>query len=219
MEIITVIIVSVAITDAPRTERRETRDEASTRDRLVAAALDVFRTHGYEGARVSEIARVAGMTTGAIYGNYRGKAELLLDAIATGTGAEIDALAGATSAAGSRHLLEVLGTGLMDRRSGDLPLLAEAIVASRRDPELARLLRERFDERRTRLATIVETAKNAGAIDPDLSTDALASFCRTLALGALVARTLDLPTPDRDDWGVLIARLLDAVSPESKGTE
>jgi len=189
---------------------------ASTRDRLVAGALEVFRRDGYEGARVSEIARVAGMTTGAIYANYRGKADLLLDAIATGSGTEIDELLSAASSIGSRQLLEVLGSGLVDRREGDLPLLLEAIVAARRDPELARLLRDRFDQRGRRLVEIVDHGKTAGAIDTDLSTEAIASFCRTLALGVLVARTLDLPTPDHDDWDVLITRLLDAVTPESK---
>lgn len=194
----------------------DSRPGTSTRDRLVAAALEVFREHGYEGARVSEIARVAGMTTGAIYANYRGKADLLLDAIATGTGAEIDGLLSAASTIGPRQLLEVLGSGLVARRDGDLPLLLEAVVAARRDPELAQLLRDRFDQRSHRLAAVVDQAKAAGAIDPDLSTDSLASFCRTLALGAVVARSLDLPVPDRDDWDVLIARLLDAVSPDTK---
>lgn len=37
----------------------------STRERLVAAAIEVFREHGYERARVQDIARAAGLTTGA----------------------------------------------------------------------------------------------------------------------------------------------------------
>ena len=51
--------------------------DTSTRDRLLAAAVEVFVEQGYEGARLQDIARTAGLTTGAIYANFRGKDELL----------------------------------------------------------------------------------------------------------------------------------------------
>ena len=64
----------------------------STRERLVAAAIEVFVAQGYDGARVQDIARTAGLTTGAIYANYRGKADLLFDAIGALAGVELEAL-------------------------------------------------------------------------------------------------------------------------------
>ncbi len=66
--------------------------EPSTRERLVAAAIEVFVEQGYEQARVQDIARAAGLTTGAIYANFRDKRELLLAAIADRTAAEVEAL-------------------------------------------------------------------------------------------------------------------------------
>jgi AcrR family transcriptional regulator len=56
----------------------------STRQRLLDAATQVFLEKGYEGTRVAEIARRAGLTTGAIYGNFGSKADLLTEALATG---------------------------------------------------------------------------------------------------------------------------------------
>jgi AcrR family transcriptional regulator len=56
----------------------------STRQRLLDAATEVFLEKGYEGTRVAEIARRAGLTTGAIYGNFGSKAELLTEALAAG---------------------------------------------------------------------------------------------------------------------------------------
>ena len=56
----------------------------STRQRLLDAATEVFLENGYEGTRVAEIARRAGLTTGAIYGNFESKAELLTAALAAG---------------------------------------------------------------------------------------------------------------------------------------
>lgn len=56
----------------------------STRHRLLNAATEVFLEKGYEGSRVAEIARRAGLTTGAIYGNFESKADLLTAALAAG---------------------------------------------------------------------------------------------------------------------------------------
>ena len=112
----------------------------STRARLLAAAVDVFVEQGYEGARVQDIARAAGLTTGAIYANFRGKADLLFDAIGARADAEMDALLAAARTREPRELLEVLGDRLFQPRSG-APLLIDAIAAARRDRDLAGALR------------------------------------------------------------------------------
>src|SRR5687767_15926988 len=64
----------------------------STRERLLAAATAVFCERGYDGAGVQEIARRAGLTTGAIYANFRGKADLLFEAIGARSASELDDL-------------------------------------------------------------------------------------------------------------------------------
>jgi AcrR family transcriptional regulator len=51
-----------------------------TRDRLLAAASATCVERGYEGATVGEIARRAGVTTGAIYNHFGGRTELLVEA-------------------------------------------------------------------------------------------------------------------------------------------
>ena len=53
----------------------------SSRDALVAAALEVFTERGYEAATVTDIAERAGVTTGALYAHFRGKLDLLLQAL------------------------------------------------------------------------------------------------------------------------------------------
>lgn len=189
-------------------------EHAATRDRLIAAALDVFVEHGYEGARVHDIARAAGLTTGAIYANYRGKADLLFDAMTSRAGAEVDALLERSAGLEARELLEVLGGALLHRETNQPPLLLDAVVAARRDDDLAELLRARFADRERYLADLVERAKADGGIDPEVGTDVFTRFCVTLALGALAVRTLGMTPPDRNDWQALIHRLLDAIAPE-----
>lgn len=187
--------------------------ERSTRERLVAAAIEVFREQGYEQARVQDIARAAGLTTGAIYANFRDKAELLLAAIAQSSHAEVETLLQAGATGHSRDALAELGSRMV-LREHDRPLLLDAVVASRRDPALADHLRDLLAGRHDRFADLVEQGKREGAIDPALDTDALTRYCLTLALGSLVVRTLALPQPDPHHWDAIVGRLLDSLPPE-----
>src|SRR3954452_5473052 len=103
--------------------------ESSTRDRLLSAAVEGFVEQGYEGARVQDIARTAGLTTGAIYANFRGKGELLFDAIGARAGAEVDALLSESRRREVREFLEMLGIQLL-QPSKEAPLLIDAIAAA-----------------------------------------------------------------------------------------
>ena len=185
----------------------------STKERLVAAAIEVFRRDGYERARVQDIAREAGLTTGAIYANYRGKAELLTEAIGERTTRELEQLWRERSAQSPRELLALLADRLL-RRDGERPLFLEAVVASTREPELARMLRDAVGAREARIMELVDRAKEQGEIDPGVDTGVMARFCVMLAFGAVVLRTLDVESRDARDWHVFIERLLGAVAPE-----
>lgn len=187
----------------------------STRERLLTAAVDVFVEQGYEQARVQDIARGAGLTTGAIYANFRGKSELLFEAIGARADAEMDAFVARARGREVRELLELLGDRLVQPRA-QVSLLIDAIAAARRDHELADALRHRLDTREDAIIELVERAKEEGVVDADVDTDTFARFCMTLAMGALVMRTLDAAPPDSDEWHGLLSRLLDALSPEKE---
>jgi len=187
--------------------------DISTRERLLAAAVEVFVEQGYEGARLQDIARAAGLTTGAVYANFRGKDELLFAAIGARAGVEMDALLAAVQGREPRELLGMLGDQLVQTRRQP-PLLIDAIAAARRDDQLAGALRDRLGARERVLADIVERAQQDGTIDPALDADVFARFGLTLAMGALVLRTLRIDAPAEGAWHELIARLLDAVSEE-----
>jgi AcrR family transcriptional regulator len=189
----------------------------STRERLVAAAIEVFHRDGYERARVHDIARAAGLTTGAIYANYRGKAELLTEAIYERTARELEGMLREGGAHSPREVLALLADRLL-RHDDDRPLILEAMVASRRDPELAAMLRGLVDERESRFAALVERAKAKGEVDPQIDTDVMARFCVMLAFGAVVLRTLDVAASDRDGWHFFIERLLGAIEPRPGDT-
>ncbi|MDY7096536.1 MAG: TetR/AcrR family transcriptional regulator [Pseudomonadota bacterium] len=51
---------------------------ARTRAKLIEAARDLIREKGYERTTMEDVARRAGMTTGAIYGNFKNRNELFI---------------------------------------------------------------------------------------------------------------------------------------------
>jgi TetR/AcrR family acrAB operon transcriptional repressor len=61
---------------------RRTKEEADlTRQMVLRAALAVFSQHGYSATRLEDIAEAAGVTRGAIYHHFGGKAELYTDMV------------------------------------------------------------------------------------------------------------------------------------------
>src|SRR4249919_2499027 len=112
-------------------------DPASLEDtfaRLVTAAAQVFAERGYDGAGVQEIARRAGLTTGAIYSRFTGKAELLAEAIRTFTSDEFDLLFAQHAFEGrATDILATVGSHLVTRTPAPgQAILLEAFVAARR---------------------------------------------------------------------------------------
>lgn len=185
--------------------------------RLLDAAAEVFAERGYEGAGVAEIARRAGVTTGAIYSRFSGKADLLVSALDARTSDELDALfADHRFEGNAENILTVAGSHLVDRTptSGE-PLLLEAFVAARRDPSVATMLRERIAERDGRLAEIIELAKAGGGISSELDTPALVTFCHALGFGFLLFEALDVDLPPAQPWEQLIAHLVNALNGRS----
>lgn len=202
--------------DAPQ---QHSEDELGTR--LLAAAAEVFAERGYDKAGVAEIARRAGVTTGAIYSRFAGKAELLVEALDPHASDELDALFADHEFKGRMEdILLLAGTHLVKERQGlgTEPLLLEAIVAGRRNDEMGDVLRHRVIERQERLQAIVEAAKTEGGIDLDFDTEALVTFCHAVGFGFLLIEALELPLPAAGPWEQLIAHLVAALRPADPST-
>ena len=122
---------------------RLTRAEQAERNRalLLAAARTVFLKRGYHGASVEQIADEAGFSTGVVYSQFGGKADLflaLLEArITERAAANTQAVEGLTGDEGIARLLEHAAS--VDRAEPEWGLLVvEFRVHAVRDPELAR---------------------------------------------------------------------------------
>jgi AcrR family transcriptional regulator len=198
----------------PRT--RPTRDQ--TKQRLFAAAADVFSSRGIGGASIDAIAEAAGFSRGAFYSNFGSKDDLIIEMLADH--AEF-------SAERNRRLLEhyrdpvdfvaASRTEVADEDDllGRLPLLHMELIlyvarSKERRPELA----ERLKARRELIAEIIAvTNKSAGPgqfVDPSWAQMLLA-----LEDGFRLHRLIDPEGTSEDAFLVAVQDLQRAIGIDS----
>jgi AcrR family transcriptional regulator len=174
------------------------------RARLVRAAAAVFAREGYAGTRIMDIVREAGVSTGAVYGRFRSKNELLREAVVSGSAR------GGVLASGADSLGELLrfGARLVDRPLFSFEAMRlEAYVAARREPEVAEALDAAYERWRDGVEPLVADAEADGSI-AGLDPEAVLFLYRTLYLGLLLHRGSGLEGPDPKAWRALIERVV-----------
>ena len=107
-------------------ENKHVERSRVTRERLLAAARELFAAHGYAGVGTEEIVRAAGVTRGALYHQFRDK-QALFEAVVEAVEAETTA-AIAQSAVGAPDALAALWAG------------GRAFLAICADPSVERIL-------------------------------------------------------------------------------
>ena len=122
-----------AVEVAPAKLNRRQEAKAKTRAKVMQAARELFGELGYDGATIRDIARRAGMSTGAVFANFTDKTDLF-EAIYT-EDAEIlmevmrDA-AGSDAKAGVAQRLSALFAAGYRRSFDNLPMVRAVVVRS-----------------------------------------------------------------------------------------
>ena len=178
--------------------RRRTRAEtkAATRERLLAAAEDVFARKGYAAASVEEIAATAGYTIGALYAHFSSKQQLFLELLsarrARRTGRIVDALR--TAAVESDDPLASLPSLLADfarHETADSALQTEFWLYAVRNPETRAVLAEQIGARLDALEPIFADLLTNGHADPNVSPRDVTLVVLALVQGLLRQRRID----------------------------
>lgn len=182
------------------------------RDRLLEAAATVFAREGYAGTKIKDIVDEAGLSTGAVYGRFRSKNDLLRAAVV--------ARSAATGAVPPGHrVADVLRRGA-SRISGPLSpaeaIRLEAYVTARREPEVAEALAEATKRWRSSVEPYVEAARADGTLAPGVDAETVVFFARTLQLGLLAQRAAGVPAPDQGAWDALVSRLVASFGAEHR---
>jgi AcrR family transcriptional regulator len=176
------------------------------RERLLRAAAGVFARQGYDGTKIMDVVRESGLSTGAVYGRFRSKNDLLRAAIVARSSS-----AARPGDARIERVADLIATGVTctDRPLTDAEALRlEAYVTARREPEVAQALAESHAAFRERMAPLGAAARRDGTVDDDIDVDAVLFLVRILHLGLLLHRGSGLPGPDGPAWQALVERIV-----------
>lgn len=187
------------------------------RVRLLDAAARVFARQGYAGTKVMDIVREAGLSTGALYGRFRSKNDLLRAAILERT-VHVTRLgdAGITRVA---DLLARMGQVTSGPLTDDEAVRLEAFVAARREPEVAQAITDSIERGRAVTQPLLAAAVADGTLATDVDPEAVLFYIRSVGLGLLLQRAAGVPAPDPDAWSSLLARLIASLGDPAPETE
>jgi AcrR family transcriptional regulator len=176
------------------------------RDQLLDAAARVFARQGYAGTKIQDIVREAGLSTGAVYGRFGSKNELLREAVVRRT-ANVARL-GSEGDERVADLITRLAT--LDRAplSDAEAVRLEAFVTARRESEVADAIAEAQGRWRGAVQPLVDAAIEDGTVAPDVDPEAVLYFLRTMHLGLLLQRGAGANAPDPAAWDDLITRIV-----------
>jgi TetR/AcrR family transcriptional regulator, repressor for uid operon len=181
---------------------------AATRAALIEAAIEVFRERGYEGTRLGELTRRAGLTTGAVYSSFENKDALLSEAVAEASDKAVDQplYDGIGTPESPMERVRVVLGGILHAPDRDLHV--EAMVATRRSPRFAALARARGKLRVDRMRELLGGARQAREVDPELDVDAVAYLLLSVLSGVALLDAAGLDRPDDEAWQQVVDRLV-----------
>jgi AcrR family transcriptional regulator len=186
-----------------------------TRDALLEAAVHVFARRGYEAARLAEVAREAGLTTGAVYSSFEGKHDLFLAAFEREIARHVSEVTDAVAAASTpeRRIAAAANqwAGFLRRAPDRFPLFIEYWAHAVRDPDLRPEFAARFAALRDTTARLIAAeAEKVGAVLP-IPAEQIAVAVNALTNGIALEHLADPEAVPLELYGSLLSLLLGAV--------
>lgn len=180
----------------------------ATRTALIDAAAQAFVETGYGAMSVRDLARRLQMTTGAIYGHFRSKANLLGEAVRLRIDRDLEGEEGPKYP--ETKLAEYLAHNFRDyrKRRALRALLVEGAAAARVDDDVRALLHDVVSERQAGWAKQYRDAWLAEGLDPDVDPTAVLALVWAAELGLGVLEALDVRLPKPAVLGATVARLI-----------
>ena len=166
------------------------------------------RRAGYDGARVGDVARRAGLSTGAIYLPVPEQSDLLMSALVERATARYDDTVARLRTRPYEESL--LGTAQAFRRLNE-PLLLDALAAAQRDGALAERLRADLRDQEQGGVAFVQAAQASGDAPAQVSPAAMARLATVLRIGAHTLARLRLDPVADEELAVLSRRIVEAL--------
>ena len=174
---------------------RRTPKARATRARLIEIAAEAFVEDGYNATSVRDVGERAGMTSGAIYGHFSNKANLLGEAVRTRLTSDLEH----RGQFEETDLAAWLAHNFRDyRQRRELrALIVEAAAAARTDEEARQLLHDAVGAKLDEWASDYKAVWRRDGLDPEVDPEAvmLLLFAAEVGLGILEAIDVEPPKP------------------------
>jgi len=169
----------------------------ATRDSLLELAAHRFVEHGYARTSVRDLARESERTTGALYGHFRNKADLLVEVIAARMASDLEDMPAGREWTVPESLARLRRE--YRRRAGLRALLLEGAAAARQDDDVRDRLGRQQADKLEEWAELLREWQVEGGLASDVDVDVLVVllYAVELGLGVLEAYGIDLPEPEQ----------------------
>lgn len=191
-----------------RTPPRPSEKAIATRAALVELAAELFATRGYLQTSIRDISRAAGLTSGAIYGHFRNKADLLAEAISLRTSRELEnAYRLSATSATARHV-QILRrlTGRYPERRQLRALILQGAAAAVTDAETREQLRAEQMEHLQAWIDGYEAHRAELGLDASIDVHDAVLFTWASELGLGVLEAMGITPHTKKSWSDLSAR-------------
>ena len=211
----TVVFVTIASTMTQTTTDTGTGSDKAraTRAALIRSACDFFVEDGYGAVSVRDLARRTKLTSGAIYGHFRNKADLLVAAVNEKLVTDLEA----PQRGRSLRLAEYLAAQAKNYRSRAAlrALIVEGAAAARVDPDIKQQLRALQTAKLQEWRAIYRELQQSEHLDPDADMETLVVFLWAAEMGLGVLEALDVPLPKPSAWARLIESVVRSATEDS----
>jgi AcrR family transcriptional regulator len=179
----------------------------ATRATLVELAGDLFAEQGYLQTSMRDVARRASVTTGAIYGHFRNKADLLVEAISERVRGELEDPATALNETPDH--VETLTRLASDfrRRRRLRALIVQGAAAAQTDAETRDRLRADQLAHLTSWIKGYETNRERLGIDPSVDLQAAVLYTWAAEVGLGVLEAIGIEPKSAKGWAEVHNRL------------
>jgi AcrR family transcriptional regulator len=190
-----------------------------SKDRILEAATAEIASVGFERAKISEIAKRAGMAPGSVYTWFENKEDLFRAALEAALKEQI--LSNQVALADVDTKLDWIFqlAALVPRNHDDKgpttaqKLLIESYYAAWRDKKARKKLLPDINAHIDLHVNIIKTAQEQGHISKEIDADALGLIFLALPTGLSVLNLAGAPRVNDASWGPLLSRFGRAIKP------
>jgi AcrR family transcriptional regulator len=190
----------VTATDSESGRGRSAERALATRTALVDLAAELFAEQGYLQTSIRDVARRGAVTTGAIYGHFRNKADLLVEAINTRVSEELEAQS--MGLGDEQDHVETLTRLAKDfpKRRRLRALIVQGAAAAHTDEETRRGLREEQLSHINSWIRGYEEHRDRLGIDPSVDIQAAVMYTWAAEVGLGVLEAVGIEPKSRKGW-------------------